>query len=47
MFHTGFLPIIRSLVLYTQKYIQVMLLTALLASSQHDLYDIDVWLCVQ
>jgi len=36
MFRTVPLSIIRSLAIYTQKYIQFMLL----ASSQHNLYDI-------
>jgi len=35
MFRTVSVSIIRSLTLYTQQYIQVML-----ASSQHNLYDI-------
>jgi hypothetical protein len=60
MFGTGFLPIIRSLVLYTQQWvyvIQVMLtvfwqeqggsILIPLASSQHNLYDKYLLLCIQ
>ena len=51
MFRTVSLSIIRSLALYTQQYIQVMLTACyadcLLASSQHNLYDIYLLLCVQ
>jgi hypothetical protein len=42
MFWTGFLSIIRSLILCTQQYIQVML-----PSIQHHLYDIYLLLGVQ
>jgi hypothetical protein len=58
MFPTVSLSIIRSRALYTQQYIQVMLNACLrdqeetsilipLASSQHNLYDIYLLLCVQ
>jgi len=43
MFRTVPLYIISSLVLYTQQYIQVMVL----ASCQYNLYDIYQLLCVQ
>ena len=53
MFRKGLLSIIRSIVLYTQQYVFVILvmLTAYgvrdLASSQHNQYDKYVLLCVQ
>jgi len=53
MFRTGFLPIIRSLVLYTQQWvyaIRVMLTGSILiplASSQHNPYGIYLLLCMQ
>jgi len=42
MFRTGFLSIIRSLVLYTQQQVYVIQV-----SSQHNLYDIYLLLCIQ
>jgi len=60
MFRTGFLSIVRSLVLYTQQLvyvIQVLLASGVrmelssilipLESSQHNLYDIYLLLCIQ
>jgi hypothetical protein len=52
MFRTGFMSIIRSLVLYTQQkvhVIQVLLSSILipLASSQQNLYDIYLLLCIK
>ena len=49
MFQTGFLSIIRSLVLYTQQQegCHTGYADCLLASSQHNLYDIYLLLCVQ
>jgi len=61
MFRTGFLHVIRSLVLYTHQQvyvIQVMFASGIrmemdisflipLASSQHNLYDIYLLLCIQ
>ena len=42
MFRTGFLSIIRSLVLYTQQQVYVVQV-----SSHHNLYDICLLLCIQ
>jgi len=44
MFRTGFLSIIRSLVLYTQQLVYVI---QVIASSQHYLNDIYLLLCIQ
>jgi len=44
MFRTGFLSIIRTLVLYTQQHTGYA--DCLLASSQHNLYDINLLRCV-
>jgi hypothetical protein len=45
-FRTGFLSIIRSLILYTQQY-NTGYVDRLSASSQHNLYDIYLLLCIQ
>ena len=45
MSRTVSLPIVRSVALHTQQYIQVMLTVC--ASSRHNLYDIYLLLCVQ
>ena len=47
MFGTGFVSIIRSLVLYTQQQVYVIEFDCLLASSQHNLHDIHLLLCIQ
>jgi hypothetical protein len=49
IFRTGSLSIIRSPALYTQEYVYVITGYAdcLLASSQHNLYDIYLLLCIQ
>ena len=45
MFRTVSVSIVRSVALCTQQYIQVMLTAAI--SSQHNLYDIYLLLCVR
>jgi hypothetical protein len=44
MFRTGFLYIIRSLVLYTQKWVYVM---QVMLTACYNLHDINLLLCVQ